>query len=147
MPWGSCTPRVHHGRYISIQQWLPKICNQRQMVQKFSLKFSRNSRNGWISEMPEPFNRSFSKFREQSLWMKRKQKRKVFENFGISRVVVLFYGNFENAAVFATGNCRKFKRDVLDEWKAPHISGEIDSVLELWTLPISLGFNQTLENI
>ena len=26
---------------------------------------------------------------------------------------------FENAVPFATGNCRKFKPDVLVEWKAP----------------------------
>ena len=38
---------------------------------------------------------------------------------------------FDNAALFATRNCLKFKPDVLVEWKAPHTSREIGSVLEL----------------
>ena len=46
-------------------------------------------------------------------------RKKVSENLVIPREVVLFLEILENAPPFATGSCRKFKLDVLVEWKAP----------------------------
>ena len=45
--------------------------------------------------------------------MERKLPRRSFENLGILREEIL-----ENAVPFATGSCRKFKPEVLVEWKA-----------------------------
>ena len=60
------------------------------MLQKFLLKVSRNSGPETV-EFPkcEPFNRKF------------------------------FLEIFENTVPFVSGRCRKFKPDVLIEWKAP----------------------------
>ena len=78
------------------------------MVQKFHEKVSRNSRNCLISEIrtisPKILEIPGAKF---------------FKKLGITREVVLLFGNFENVVPFATGSCRKFKPDVLVEWKAP----------------------------
>ena len=46
--------------------------------------------------------------------------KKSFEKLGIPREIVLCFGILENAGPFAmcaTGNCLKFKPDVLGEWK------------------------------
>ena len=51
--------------------------------------------------------------------MERKLPVKVSENLGIPREVVLFLEILENAVPIATGSCRKFKPDVLVEWKGP----------------------------
>lgn len=37
----------------------------------------------------------------------------------LPREIVFFFRNFGNAVLFVTGSCRKFKPDVLLEWKAP----------------------------
>ena len=50
---------------------------------------------------------------------------KKFENLGIPREVALFLEILENAVPFAPGSCRKFKPDVLAEWKAPPVSSAI----------------------
>ena len=64
--------------------------------------------------------------------MERKLPGKFFENLGIPREAVLFFGNVgksslpvsqpKNAVPFATGSCRKFKPEVLVEWKAPFVN-------------------------
>ena len=54
--------------------------------------------------------------------MERNLPLKFFENLGIPREIALFCGSFENTVPFATGSCRKFKVDVLIEWKAPKVS-------------------------
>ena len=54
--------------------------------------------------------------------MERKLPGKNFPNLGIPREVVFFWESLENAVPFATGSCRKFKPDVLVEWKAPRTS-------------------------
>ena len=52
--------------------------------------------------------------------MERKLPRNKFvKNFGLPREIVFFFRNFGNAVLFVTGSCRKFKPDVLLEWKAP----------------------------
>ena len=52
-------------------------------------------------------------------------REKNFENLGIPREVALFLEILENAVPFAPGSCRKFKPDVLVEWKAPPVSSAI----------------------
>ena len=54
-------------------------------------------------------------------WKEHFWKKKI-ENLGILREVVhYFFEILQNAAVpFATGSCRKFKADVLGEWKLKH---------------------------
>ena len=61
-----------------------------------------------------------------------------FENLGIPREVVLFSGNVGKSSF--TGRCRKFKPEVLVEWKAPLVfmrgrflvRGKVTALLKLW---------------
>ena len=51
----------------------------------------------------------------------KKTSRKTFPNIlGKPGEAVLFFENLENVVTFATGSRRKFKPDVLVEWKTPH---------------------------
>lgn len=43
--------------------------------------------------------------------------KKIFENMGIPREFVLVLNILENAVPLATGSCRKFKENFLDEQK------------------------------
>ena len=52
--------------------------------------------------------------------MKRKLPGENFVNLGKPHEVVLFLEILEYAVPFATGRCRKFKPDLLVEWKASH---------------------------
>ena len=52
---------------------------------------------------------------------KKTSGKKFFENLGVPREVDLFNGNFGKCcSIRGTGSCRKFKADVLVEWKAPN---------------------------
>ena len=86
---------------------LRKFRKQRQMVQKFSRK-------------------SFQKFREQS-WMERKlPRKKKFENVGIPREVVLFYGNFGKNCSIRYWKLPKIQTRCLDWMEGTQlISGQI----------------------
>ena len=83
------------------------------MVQKFPGKVSRDSESCWISEMrtiqPNMLEIPGAKLNE-----KKTSEKKFPKNLGIPREEIL-----ENAVPFATGSCRKFKPEVLVEWKAP----------------------------
>ena len=74
----------------------------------------------FTAEFPKckTFNRKFWKFQEQS-GMERKLPGKNFSKIWVylARLTSLTE-ILENVVPFATGSCRKFKADVLVEWKA-----------------------------
>ena len=63
--------------------------------------------------------------------MEENLREEVFENLGIPRAVALFLEILENVALFAPGSCRKFKREVLVEWKSQYCSQGFRTSLHL----------------
>ena len=100
---------------LAIQPKLSKIWKQRQMVQIFPTKVSRNSESCWISEM------RILEIPGAKLNGEKTSLKSFFENLGIPHDVGLFFGILENVVSFASGSCQKFKPDVLVEWEAAKI--------------------------
>ena len=136
MPWKYCAPRVHHRRF------------------PFNQNF-RNFRNSgkWYRNFPEKFEKSGKRlnFRNAShstdisgnfpvqSCTDRKLPGKLFENLGIPREVVLFYGNLWKCCSIRNWKFPKIQQPGF--WwneKRPIFPFEIGSVFEFWNLPISL---------
>ena len=100
---------------LAIQPKLSKIWKQRQMVQIFPTKVSRNSESCWISKM------RILEIPGAKLNGEKTSLKSFFENLGIPHDVGLFFGILENVVSFASGSCQKFKPDVLVEWEAAKI--------------------------
>ena len=90
------------------------------MVQKCPRKVFRNSGNCWISEMRtiQPKIPGIPGAKLNGKKTPGKNLSKIGENLArLSSFVEIL----ENAFPFTTGSCRKFKTDVLVEWKAPDV--------------------------
>ena len=117
---------------LAIQPKLSKIWKQRQMVQIFPTKVSRNSESCWISEM------RILEIPGAKLNGEKTSLKSFFENLGIPHDVGLFFGILENVVSFASGSCQKFKPDVLVEWEAAKID---------WSRRLGCGELQRLDAI
>ena len=98
---------------LSIQSKLSKTWKQQQMVQKIS----RNCKSCWISEMRT------IQLKLEILGAKlngKKTSKKKFSKILVYLVRLSCFSEIlQNAVLFATGSCGKFKTDVFLEWKEP----------------------------
>ena len=101
--------------FRSIQPKLSKIWKQRQMVQTFSGKVSRSSGSCWISKMRTIQSNILE---IQGTKMNGKKTSGKFPKIWVYLERFSFFLEILPSAVpFATESCRKFKPNVLVEWK------------------------------
>ena len=100
------------GNFGNIGKWYSRLSDFRKSFQRFwKLFIFRNAKHSTSKILDIPL----AKLNE-----KKTSDKKTFENLGIPREIVLCFGILANAipfAMFATGNCLKFKPDVLGKWK------------------------------
>ena len=144
-------PVKHWGRFPFNQKTFENLetaANGTEISWKSFQKFRKllNFRNA--NHSTENFRNSGSKVE----W-KENFREIFFENLGIPREVVLFFGMSENrhyrcsqpknAVPFATGSCRKFKPEVLVEWKAPWNDALSMSFMQYQTLEFDKASNSS----
>ena len=116
-PWCSCF-RAWLWRFASTKTFenLETAANGTEFSRKSFQKFRKqlNFRN----QNNSTENSSFPRAKLNG----KKTSAKTFENLGILCEVTLFLEILENAPPFAPGSWRKFKPDVLVEWKALFVS-------------------------